>query len=52
MEQMEIIQKMLDVAKEHNLEMECITSMINHLVGVTNEELEEACEVALSEWDL
>ena len=52
MEQMEIIQNMLDQAKKHNLEMECIVSLINGLIGVTDKELEQACENALGEWDI
>jgi len=52
MEQMVIIQNMLDQAKKHSLEMECIVSMINHLIGVTDKELEQACESALGEWDI
>jgi hypothetical protein len=52
MEQMQIIQNMLDAAKKHNLEMECIISMINDLIGVTDEELKQACANALNEWDI
>ena len=52
MEQMKIIQSMLDKAKKHNLEMECIVTMINSLIGVTDEELENACNDALNEWDI
>ena len=52
MEEMAIIQDMLDRAKPHNLEMECIVTLIRSLVGVTNEELEQACESALSDWDI
>ena len=43
---------MLDKAKKHNLEMECIVTMINSLIGVTDEELENACNDALNEWDI
>ena len=52
MEQMAILQEMLDKAKEHNLEMECLLSLINGLVGLTDDELQQACSVALAEWDI
>ena len=52
MEQMAILQNMLDRAKPHNLEMECLVSLINGLVGVTDKELEDACEQALCGWDI
>jgi len=54
MEQMIILQTMLDKAKEHNLEMECIISLINEITGnsFSLRQLSNACDVALSEWDL
>ena len=52
MEQAEIIQNMLDEAKDHNLEMECIISMINNLIVITDDELKLACEDALNDWDI
>ena len=52
MEQAIILQAMLDKAKEHNLEMECLISLINDLIGVTDEELQQACENALCSWDI
>ena len=52
MEQMQIIQNMLNTAKKHNLEMECLVSMINDLIGVTDGELIQACNNALAEWDI
>ena len=52
MEQMVIIQNMLDQAKKYNLEMECIISMISHIANVSDEELSQACENALGEWDI
>ena len=53
MEEMEIINNMLEQAKEHNLEMECLFSMVNLLVGgVDTEALQQACTGALFEWDI
>ena len=53
MEEMEIINNMLEQAKEHNLEMECLFSMVNLLVGgVDIEALQQACTGALYEWDI
>ena len=52
MEDMAILQDMIDRAKPHNLEMECLLSLINNLVGVTSKELEDEYEQALCEWDI
>ena len=54
MEQMEIIQEMLDKAKEHNLGMECLVSLINNVTPsfFTDEDLSNACENALLDWDI
>lgn len=53
MEQFEIIQQLLDAAKPHNLEMECIASMVNNLVPfITDDQLKDACNQAFYDWDL
>lgn len=54
MEQMEIIQNMLNKAKEHNLEMECLVSLINGVTPAffTDKDLQESCENALLDWDI
>jgi len=53
MEQFEIIQQLLDAAKPHNLEMECIVAMVNSLKPfITEEELKRACDDAFNSWDL
>jgi len=52
MNQLMILQAMLDKAKVHNLEMECLISLITGLTDVTDEVLEQACEMALCAWDI
>ena len=53
MEQMAILDGMLKEAKKHNLEMECLISMLNLLLdSVTDDELQTACNGALYEWDI
>tara|TARA_R110000850_G_C9586085_1_gene426853 strand:+ start:301 stop:471 length:171 start_codon:yes stop_codon:yes gene_type:complete len=56
MEQMIIIQAMLDNAKtEHyDLSMECLVSMINDITDnkLTLNQLSNACDAALTDWDL
>lgn len=54
MEQMTILQTMLDKAKEHNLEMECLVSLINEITdeSFSLRQLTNACEHALCEWDI
>ncbi len=54
MEQAEIIQGMLNSAKHHDLEMECIISLINNLTDgkLSDDDLSLACEEALLDWDI
>ena len=54
MEQLIILQTMLDKAKEHNLEMECLVALITEITdkSFSLRHLSNACEVALCEWDI
>jgi hypothetical protein len=54
MEQMIILQTMLDKAKKYNLEMECLVSLINEITdkSLSLQQLSNACEHALCEWDI
>jgi len=54
MEQAEIIQAMLDDAKKHSLEMECLISLINNVTDgkLSDEDLSQACQEALLDWDI
>ena len=54
MEWMEILQKMLNDAKEHNLEMECLATLIVRISDddYTSEDLERDCSIALGDWDI
>ena len=53
MEQLAIIQEMIDQSAPYNLEMECIWSMLSHLnKNLSDEELQTACNCALSDWDI
>lgn len=54
MEQMIILQTMLDKAKVHNLEMECLVLLINKITDnkLSLRELSDNCEQALCEWDI
>lgn len=53
MEHIEIIQKLLDSAKPHNLELECLVTMVDFLAPFANEDdLKKACDEAFCQWDL
>ena len=54
MEQAEILQAMLDDAKVHSLEIECLLSLVNNITNgkLTDEDLSQACEEALLDWDI
>ena len=54
MEQAIIIQTMLDKAKAHNMEMECLLSLVNEITdkSFTLRDLSNACEHALCEWEI
>ncbi len=54
MEQSEIINDLLCRAKEHNLEIECLLSLISNITEpfFTDEDLSQACEEALLSWDI
>jgi len=53
MKQFEIIQELLEQARPHNLELECIVTMINFLVPfATEDDLKKACDEAFCQWDL
>ena len=51
---MQIIQEMLDQAKKHNLEMECLITMVRAIAynKLTDNRLDMACQRALVEWDI
>lgn len=53
MEEFEVIQQLLDKAKPHKLEMECLVTMVSFLVPhLTIEQLQAACDEAFCQWDL
>ncbi len=45
---------MLDKAKVHGLELECVVALVNEMAvkGFTLRDLSDACEHALCEWDI
>jgi hypothetical protein len=53
MKRFAVIQKMLNEAKKHNLEMECLVTMIACLVpNLTVNQLQKACDESILQWDL
>lgn len=52
MDKLKILQKMIDAAGKHNLQMEVLMSLINDISRLSKEELESACNRALIEWDI
>ncbi len=56
LEELSAISKMLNTAKEHNLEVECVWSALNDIAtidrDITEEDIVQACANALNEWDI
>ncbi len=50
------ISKMLNTAKEHKLEAECVWSALQEIASMartaTKEDIEQVCANALNEWDI
>lgn len=52
MDKFVILQAMLDKAGDYDLKMEVLVSLINDISNLSGDQLQDACERALIEWDI